>query len=489
MLLSALAVSPLLGLHAQQPAATPATSPAPQVKVDPEPLQRTPPSVTSFAPVVDRVAPTVVNIFTTRAVRRQLRPHPFFDYGPYRGLDPRQMPAPNRRQQGLGSGVIVTPEGHVLTSNHVIDGADEIMVNVGAEQKSYKATKIGTDPGTDLAVLKIEGEQFPAISFADIDKTRVGDLVLAIGNPFGVGQSVTMGIISAKGRGGMGMVDYENFIQTDAPINPGNSGGALVDFEGRLVGINTAIVSRTGASAGVGFAVPADLARNVMQSILEKGRVVRGHLGVVVQPITEELASTFGLKESGGALVTEVTPQSPAAQNGVEEGDVITHLNGEKISDPRDLQLTVGSMQPGTKVEIKFLRDVQVKTAQIELGEVPGSDRVAARGEPSRQSGPSVLSGLSIADIDPRLRQRYNLPTELTGAVVTGVAPSSPAAEAGLRKGDVIRQIARKDVENATEAIAVSRKLKADDGVLMLLWSGGRQRYVVVDGDNANQAG
>ena len=469
-----------------------APAPSPQIKVDPAPLQRTPPSVTSFAPVVDRVAPTVVNIFTTRAVRRHLRVHPFFDYGPFRGFDPdhpRQTPSPNRRQQGLGSGVIVTPEGHVLTSNHVIDGADEIMVSVGADQKSYKATKIGTDPGTDLAVLKIEGEQFPAISFADIDKTRVGDLVLAIGNPFGVGQSVTMGIISAKGRGGMGMVDYENFIQTDAPINPGNSGGALVDFEGRLVGINTAIVSRTGASAGVGFAVPADLARNVMQSILEKGRVVRGHLGVVVQPITEDLASTFGLKESGGALVTEVTPQSPAAKNGVEEGDVITHVNGEKISDPRDLHLTVGSMQPGTKVELKFLRDVQEKTAQIELGELPGSDRVASRGEPSRQSGPSVLTGLSIADIDARLRQRYNLPRDLSGAVITGVAPASPAAQAGLREGDVIREIARQDVESATEAIAVSRKLKADDGVLMLLWSGGRQRYVVVEGDKANQPG
>ena len=314
-------------------------------------------------------------------------------------------------------------------------------------------------------------------------------MVLAIGNPFGVGQSVTMGIISAKGRGGMGMIDYENFIQTDASINPGNSGGALVDFEGRLVGINTAIVSRTGASAGVGFAVPADLARSVMQSILEKGRVVRGHLGVVVQPITEDLASTFGLKESDGALVTEVTPMSPAAKNGVQEGDVITHLNGEKISDPRDLRLTVGSMQPGTKVEIKFLRDVQEKTTQIELGELPGSERLAARGEASPQGGPSVLSGLSIADIDARLRQRYNLPRELTGAVVTGVAPGSPTAEAGLREGDVIREIARKDVESATEAIALSRKINTNGGVLMLLWRGGRQRYVVVDAEKANQAG
>lgn len=399
------------------------------------------------------------------------------------------MPSPQRNQQGLGSGVIVSPDGHILTSNHVIEGADEIMVAVGPEQKSYKAKKIGSDPGTDLALLKIEGENFPAISFADVGKTRVGDLVLAIGNPFGVGQSVSMGIISAKGRGGIGMVDYENFIQTDASINPGNSGGALVDVEGRLVGINTAIVSRTGASAGVGFAVPGDLAQNVMQSILEKGRVVRGHLGVVVQPLTDELAATFGLKESGGALVTEVIPQSPAAKSGVHEGDVITQVNGHKITDPRDLHLTVGSMQPGTKVEIKFLRDVQEKSAEVELGELPGSERLAAGDERSPQDAPSVLSGLSIADIDARLRRRYELPNELTGAVVTNVAPGSPAAEAGLREGDVIRGIAREDVQSAAEVIAISRKMKPTDGVLMLLWSGGRQRYVVVDGPKQDQTG
>ncbi|MBA2432416.1 MAG: trypsin-like peptidase domain-containing protein, partial [Chthoniobacterales bacterium] len=290
----------------------------------------------------------------------------------YRGADPRRIPpGGGPKQQGLGSGVIVTPEGHILTSNHVIEGADEIMVSIGAEQKQYPAKKIGTDPATDLAVLKIDGEKFPAITFADLEKTQVGDLVLAIGNPFGVGQSVTMGIISAKGRGGMGMVDYENFIQTDASINPGNSGGALVDFEGRLVGINTAIVSRTGGSQGVGFAVPGDLARNVMQSILDKGRVIRGHLGVIVQPVTSDLAETFGLKSTDGALVTEVTPQSPAANTGVQRGDVITHVNGQKITDPRDLRLTVGGMEPGAKVEIKYLRDVQEKTAQVELAELP----------------------------------------------------------------------------------------------------------------------
>lgn len=405
----------------------------------------------------------------------------------FRGDEPRRMPPGGPKQQGLGSGVIVTPEGHILTSNHVIEGADEIMVSIGAEQKQYTAKKIGTDPATDLAVLKIDGEKFPAITFADLEKTQVGDLVLAIGNPFGVGQSVTMGIISAKGRGGMGMVDYENFIQTDASINPGNSGGALVDFEGRLVGINTAIVSRTGGSQGVGFAVPGDLARNVMQSILDKGRVIRGHLGVIVQPVTSDLAETFGLKSTDGALVTEVTPQSPAANTGVQRGDVITHVNGQKITDPRDLRLTVGGMEPGAKVEIKYLRDVQEKTAQVELAELPTEQGRFAQNDSSATG--AVLGGVTIAEIDDRMRQQYNLPPDLKGALITNVTPDSPAGEAGLREGDVIREIARQDVNRARDAIDLNRKIKTDKGVVMLVWSNGSQRYLVVNPGDAERAG
>src|SRR5437899_3164143 len=264
--------------------------------------------ITTFAPIVEKVAPSVVTVFTTQTVSRGLIAFPFGD-DTLRQFFGGQSPQRQGKQtlQGLGSGVIVSPNGYILTANHVVSGADEIMVGLGTELRKYKAKKVGTDPGTDVALLKIEEKDLPAIAFADSEKARAGDIVLAIGDPFGLRQTITMAIISAVGRGGMGIVDYENFIQTDAAINMGNSGGALVDIKGELLGINTAIFSRSGGNQGIGFAIPANLAREVMQSLRDKGRVVRGYIGTSVQSLTPEIADAMKLKgQPTGALAGEV---------------------------------------------------------------------------------------------------------------------------------------------------------------------------------------
>src|SRR5437762_2457555 len=309
----------------------------------------------TFAPIVEKVAPSVVTVFTSQTVARGLTSFPFGD-DTLRQFFGGQSPQRQGKQtlQGLGSGVIVSPDGFILTANHVVSGAEEIMVGLGTELRKYKAKKVGTDPGTDVALLKIEEKNLPAIAFANSEKARAGDIVLAIGNPFGLRQTVTMGIISAVGRGGIGIVDYENFIQTDAAINMGNSGGALVDTAGHLLGINTAIFSRSGGNQGVGFAIPANLARDVMQSLREKGRVVRGYIGASVQTLTPELAEAMKLKgEPTGALVGEVAPKTPSEKAGMKTGDVITAVNGKKISDARELRLMIGSMAPGSKAQME----------------------------------------------------------------------------------------------------------------------------------------
>src|SRR6266536_2223518 len=353
--------------------------------------------ITTFAPIVEKVAPSVVTVFTTQTVSRGQTTFPFGD-DTLRQFFGGQLPQGQGKQtlQGLGSGVIVSPDGYILTGNHVVSGAEEIMIGLGNELRKFKAKKIGTDPGTDVALLKIDENNLPAVNFADSEKARAGDVVLAIGNPFGLRQTVTMGIISAVGRGGIGIVDYENFIQTDAAVNMGNSGGALVDAAGRLLGINTAIFSRSGGNQGVGFAIPANLARDVMQSLREKGRVVRGYIGASVQTLTPELAEAMKLKgEPNGALVGEVTPKSPsekatvcggvavadvtdeirnalnlskdikgaviaeidadspAAKAGLREGDVIQEVNKQPVKNAKDLVAISKRLKPDEKIRIR----------------------------------------------------------------------------------------------------------------------------------------
>lgn len=472
------------------------------VKVDPAPVSRQAGVITSFAPVVEKVAPCVVQISTSKNVKgrrgAQLPPG-LDDFRRFFGLpdeDSDQTPdQPKPRGRGgrnggihkealgLGSGVIVSREGHILTSNHVIDGADDMIVTLAGDKKEYVAKKIGTDPGTDLAVLKIDVKDVPAVTFADSDKLRVGDFAIAIGNPFGLRQTVTMGIVSSLGRNDMGIVAYENFIQTDASINPGNSGGALVDIESRLIGINTAIFSRTGTNAGIGFAVPSNLARTIMDSIIKNGRVVRGFLGVGMQAIDDSLASKLKLKGTDGALVNEVDPKSPAAKAGMQAGDVITEINGKKVAGPSDLRLTIGEMMPGTKVELAFERNGERKNAEILLTERPADNKLAMPGDQPESNAPDVLDGVTVADLDPQVRKKFGIAEDAKGVVVTAIEAECSCAAAGLRVGDVIHEIEHSAVKNAEDAVALSEKLKSEKEVLLHVSSRGVSRFVVVKED------
>jgi Do/DeqQ family serine protease len=315
---------------------------------------------------VKKVSPSVVNIYTSKtlridpALREYLREMYGFD----------RVPS-ERRQQSLGSGVIVSQDGYILTNNHVVEGADEVKVALADETTIYEAKVIGTDPQTDVAVVKVPAENLPAIIFADSGKIEVGDVTMAIGDPFGVGQTVTKGIVSAKDRGGIGLTNYEDFIQTDASINPGNSGGALVDAEGRLLGINTAILSRTGGNQGIGFAVPVNLARYVMERIVVDGKVTHGYLGVKIQPITPEAAKQSNLPQRKGALIAEVSPGSPGEQSGLKAGDIVTEFDGKPVTDSRRLQLMVAEKPPGSEVKMKVIRGGQEQTLTAKLGELP----------------------------------------------------------------------------------------------------------------------
>ncbi len=437
-----------------------------------EPAQTQQGIITSFAPIVEKVAPSVVTVFTTQTVSRGVTTYPFGDDA-LRQFFGGQLPRQGKQTlQGLGSVVIVSPDGYILTANHVVSGADEVMVGLGTDLRKFKAKKVGTDPGTDVALLKIEEKNLPAITFADSEKARAGDIVLAIGNPFGLRQTVTMGIISAVGRGGMGIVDYENFIQTDAAINMGNSGGALVDTQGRLLGINTAIFSRSGGNQGIGFAIPANLARDVMQSLREKGRIVRGYIGASVQTLTPELADAMKLKgQPTGALVGEVTPKSPSEKAGIKTGDVITGVNGKKISDARELRLMIGSMAPGTKAQIEVNREGESKVLNVELGEMPaGVAEEGAEASPEESAQPekaTVFGGVAVADITDDVRSALNLSKDVKGAVIAEIDADSPAAKAGLREGDVIQEVNKQPVKSAKDLVAISKRLKHVGSLIM----------------------
>ncbi len=443
--------------------------------------------ITTFAPVVEKVAPSVVTVFTTETVSRGISASPFSD-DILRQFFGGRAPQRQGKQtlQGLGSGVIVSPDGYILTANHVVAGAQEIMVGLGNDLRKFKAKKVGTDPGTDVALLKIDEKNLPTITFADSDKARAGDIVLAIGNPFGLRQTVTMGIISAVGRGGMGIVDYENFIQTDAAINMGNSGGALVDTEGRLLGINSAIFTRNGGNQGVGFAIPSNLAREVMQSLRENGRVVRGYIGATVQPLTPELADAMKLKgQQTGALVSGVEPNDPAAQAGIKSGDLITTVNGKKISDARELRLMIGSMPPGTKAQITVNRDGQTKTFDVQLAEMPANAAERnAESSPEEIAPPektTVFGGVGVTNITEDIRTALDLPRDVQGAVIADIDADSPAAKAGLREGDIIQEVNKQPIKSARDLVAISKRLKPNEKVLMRVYSHGRSGYVALE--------
>jgi serine protease Do len=474
------------GIQSERGGKSEATRPIVNFKEDHTAPERGEQLALSFASVVRQVTPSVVQVTVSKTVQQAgwqpgAMPGPdlfewFFGQRP--GMRPG-APAPNRlpRQQGVGSGVIVSEDGYLLTNNHVVDGADEVLVRL-SDQRELKAKVVGRDPQTDLAVMKVQASGLPALTMADSEQVEVGDIVLAVGNPFGIGQTVTMGIVSATGRGNLGL-DYEDFIQTDAAINPGNSGGALVDSHGRLIGINTAILSRTGGNNGIGFAVPTSLARYVMEDLVKDGEVRRGFLGVAIQDLTPALAKKLELDAQGGALVADVNPGTPAAKAGLKSGDVITELDGKAIRDGRQLRLLVARTEPGAAVSLKALRNGKEKRFSVTLNELPRKASLARGGD--RGSGNTeALQGVAVQDLDARTRRQMNVPADLSGALITEVASGSAAERAGLRAGDVIVEINREPVSSAEDAVNLTTNPK-DPVTLLRVWRDGSTRFVVVD--------
>ena len=440
----------------------------------------------SFAPVVKRAMPAVVNISSSKVVKEQGMPNGMFDDPFFRqffgGRVPQQQPRA-QRATSLGSGVVVSPDGYILTNNHVVDGATDVKVSF-ANKEEYPAKIIGTDKYTDVAVLKINKSGLTTLPFADSGHAEVGDVVLAIGEPFGLGQTVTMGIISAKGRAGLGIERFEDFIQTDAAINRGNSGGALIDTKGELVGINTAILSgETGGNQGIGFAIPANMARNIMDQIMKKGKVTRGFMGILPQELTPEMAKAFGMPNGHGVAVAQVTPNSPAEKAGLKVGDVITAINGNPVEDVNSFRLAVAGFAPATTVHLKVARSGQNLEIPVTLGEfnleAEGNGRTQENNLPgSGEKG--ALRGVSVQGLTSDLRRELELPEGTTGVVITDLDSDSPASAAGLEQGDVIVQVNHKPVNTVAEFNSAVRAGASKDTTLLLVRSQQGTHFVVV---------
>ena len=452
------------------------------VQVDNNPLTRDLKDGNSFAPIVKKVAPSVVKISVTmKGANNPLANSDmdffrrFFGEDGLKHMNPGRLHEPMER--GLGSGVIVSSDGYILTNNHVVNNATEIQVALN-DGRQFTAKVIGSDPKTDVALIRIKADNLPALALTDSDKIEVGDVVLAIGNPFGIGQTVTKGIVSAKDRTTSGEMD-EDFIQTDAAINPGNSGGALVDTEGRLVGINSAILTHSGGNQGIGFAVPSNLCHWVMDSLVQTGHVERGFLGVMIQNLTPDLANAFKLDRTNGALVGDVTPGSPADKAGLKSGDVITQVNGQPIEGASQLKLRVAESAPGSKVQLGVNRNGETKTFEVTLANLP-DNKVAKADDQSESTKTEALAGVGVADIDQNTRTQLNIPTQVQGAVITEVSPDSAAYQAGLRTGDVITELNRKPVKNAQDAIADTEKPTSSQ-TLVKVWSKDGTHYLTVD--------
>lgn len=435
-----------------------------------------------FAEVAKAVTPAVVNITTVMAdpvsegPNRQDefrdRMEEFFGgpngpFGP-RGFRGPQGPGEPRghRGGGQGSGVIVSADGYILTNNHVIANAREVHVTL-PDKREFTGTIVGTDPKTDLAVVKIEGQNLPSVPWGDASKLQVGEYVLAVGNPFGLNSTVTLGIVSALGRGHMGITQYEDFIQTDAAINPGNSGGALVNTRGELVGINTAIFSQTGGYQGVGFAVPTSMGKPIYESLIKNGKVVRGYLGIAIQDLNKDLAKSFGVKDAKGALVSDVKVDSPADRAGVRQGDVVISYQGSAVEDAVALQRMVTGTTIGSKVPVKVFRDGHAKELTITIGEQPDTAKIAKA--EAEEQGDYAFAGAAVQDLDRETAKQLGFKGNMQGVVVTSVDPDSGVGKAGLMPGDVIREINRKPVKSMKEFEQISSVVKKGENVLILI--------------------
>ncbi|MDR4495091.1 MAG: DegQ family serine endoprotease [Nitrospirales bacterium] len=424
----------------------------------------------TFIKVAKEAMASVVNISATKRTTIQGQQNPFLDDPFFRRFfgdefEKRFQQPRERQEQGLGSGVIVSEDGYIITNNHVVEQADELMVLLGDKRK-LPAKLIGTDPKTDLAVIKIEADHLPVLPWGDSISLQVGELVLAVGNPFGLNQTVTMGIISAVGRANVGIVDYENFIQTDAAINPGNSGGALVNLQGQLIGINTAIFSRTGGYMGIGFAIPSQMVKNVMKSLIGHGKVIRGWLGVSIQELTQDLAAQFEAPDTQGALVGDVFEDSPAGKAGLKRGDIIRSYNGTSVKDPTHLRTLVADTPPSSSVPVEVWRNSKKTTLSVSIAEMPKDMTALSKDTPGSITGNHALSGLSVEPVKP------GQTPDGQGVVVTQVESNSPADKAGLRSGDIILEINRSSIHSVKDFEQSVAKLKSDSSVLVLLHRG-----------------
>lgn len=430
----------------------------------------------AMAEVAAAVKPAIVNISTSRTVKvggvsTPFSEDPFFRhfFGDQFG---RQQPR-ERRSAALGSGVILSSDGFIITNYHVVKDADEIKVTI-ANKGEFTGKVIGSDPKTEISVVKIDAKDLPTLPWGDSDVLKVGEIVLAVGNPFGLNQTVTMGIVSATGRANVGIADYEDFIQTDAAINPGNSGGALVNARGELVGINTAIFSTSGGYQGIGFAIPSNMVKSIMNSLVKNGKVIRGWLGVSIQKITPELAKQFELKGENGALVSDVVENGPAQKAGLRRGDVILEYDGKKIDEPYHLRMMVANTPPGEEHALTVLRDNETIKLKVTIGELPAEVQQAEMGEYQ-----NVLRGISVQDMTPEISKKLNIPARVKGVVVSDIAEDSPATGV-LMQGDVIQEVNKKRITGVKDYLEIASRIRKDDNVLLLVYRDGSSVYITL---------
>ncbi len=442
-----------------------------------------------FADLTEKLGPTVVNVYTTQTVEVSSGAHQFSlpdqmeipePFRRFFGLpeapgQQRQAPKREMKRTSLGSGVIVTSDGYILTNNHVVEDSDEINVTLSTFEE-YEATIIGRDPKSDVALIKINPKaDLPFVSFGNSDKLRVGEWVIAIGNPFGLQQTVTAGIVSAKGRS-INNESYGNFIQTDASINPGNSGGPLFNLEGEMVGLNTAIFSSTGGNIGIGFAIPVNMAKNVFAQLKDDGKVTRGWLGVMIQQVTADLAEKFSLERPIGALIGQVVPDSPADKAGLKAGDVIISYNGREVSQMSMLPAMVANTNIGEKASLVLIRDGNEQTLTVEIGKLDEEETVLA----DTATGTSKKLGMTVQELTPKIAESLGI-KEDHGLIVTDVAPGSAAAEAGVQRGDIILEINREKIDNVAQYLKALQETKDNKSLLLLIQRDQQTRFVVID--------
>jgi len=437
----------------------------------------------AFTSVVKKVMPAVVHIRVEKTVKNtggfggddDFYNNPFFQqfFGPQFRQQPRQF-----KQQGQGSGFIISKDGEILTNNHVVEGADSITV-ILSDKQQVKAKLIGADPETDIALLKIDdGNNLPVVPLGDSDALEVGEWVIAIGNPFGLSQTVTVGVVSAKGRNQVGINDYENFIQTDAAINPGNSGGPLLNIHGEVIGINSALYTKTGGYMGIGFAIPINMVKTVEAQLNAKGKVTRGWVGVAIQNVDENLAKSFNLKKAEGILISEVQHGSPAEKAGLKQGDVILRLNNTPLDDANDLRNQISLLPPGSKAGLQIIRDGKTQDIEITIGEQPANFSKLAKGGSADTTGLNQF-GLSMQNLSPELAERFGYKQD-QGVIIKGVEPGSTAALAGLKPGLLIEEVNRQRVHTLQELDTVLRNSKTSKRVLLRVQNGEFSQYVVL---------